>query len=483
MKSAVKRVQCNFRGYIHILVLIMSWGTNARAIESTEGKTIPVEAHVVWDEKKVVPTALGGASIQLTFKENLDAFSAVADEICALAPPVLRFPSGMHAMFYDWQTGKYSQEKLGKGRVLLINPIDSFFEIAEKCKADVSYIVNVYQDPPKKTRELAKYLALKGYAVRYWELGNEADASILEHKFPDANAYLAVARQHADEIKSVFPQAAFGVTAQSRVTRTYDWNRVLANQDYFKNIIIHRYHGPKLEDRRKLAQKGSQVPVSTAFGMLMKNSEVLEPYAALFPHKNIWITEWAPLYLLMDIQNSMGHALWMARVFLRFMRAPEIKMATYWNLNAVPFEMLADVSGRTVHRVPFYVYRLIITKLQTAVTMAPMQLSRYGRAVDLLDGQLFIDKDGRHTALIINATGKDQVLKLPTVFSESVTVEVIASKEVAATNGLSRAFSPVLRNQDQETVMPALHSFAARTITLPPYAIAVVAPTMARRDE
>jgi len=174
----------------------------------------------------------------------------------------------------------------------------------------------------------------------------------------------------------------------------------------------------------------------------------------------------------MDVQNSMAHAIWMARTFLRFFRTPELKMATYHNLNAPPFELIDRVDQTSIRRVPFYVYIMVVHLLEWAKYTAPVRFE--GGPEGVLDGQYFADDDGNRSVLLVNASGREQLARLPLSSGTALSAEILGSEDVAASNGYSRAFSPSLREQKHEAVTPHKYAVKRNILSLPPFAVAVL---------
>ena len=65
----------------------------------------PISVTLEISSNKKTPALLSLAciSLVLTFREYFPT-EEINDEVLALSPPVLRFPAGMHAMYYDWET-------------------------------------------------------------------------------------------------------------------------------------------------------------------------------------------------------------------------------------------------------------------------------------------------------------------------------------------------------------------------------------------
>jgi hypothetical protein len=421
-------------------------------------------------EKPVSP-ALGGSSIVLTYKDQWAGISA-ENEVAPLPPGVLRFPAGTHAMYFDWETGKYSGDKINAKRELSGYGIDKFFSLASRYNADVSYIVNIYRDSPEKTGRLAKRIKESGYKVRYWELGNENYAPRYAVKFPNAEAYLLVARAHADEILKVFPDAEFGVTADPRNRYLSLWNAALAGQGFFKNIIIHKYLGPEKAKREALTKSGKQPDPDGTYSSFLKDSDPSsEPnFICRFDGKRFWTTEYGLLYIGFDIQNSMAHAIWMARTFMKQARTGRVDMMSYWNLNARPFELIEPIDRGFIHRVPFYAYSLMLKSLSSKSVTAPAVFT--GEGAPYMTGQYF-----RNSAVVsvmtVNAGPKSRILNVPEAGS-TIRIEYISADSIEATNGYSQAFTPALRQQKTERVKPVTLVTDGTSVVIPGYSVALI---------
>lgn len=421
-------------------------------------------------EKPVSP-ALGGSSIVLTYKDQWAGISA-EDEIAPLPPRVLRFPAGTHAMYFDWETGNYSGVKITTKRELSGYGIDKFFSLAARYNADVSYIVNIYRDSPEKTGRLASRLKASGYKVRYWELGNENYSPLYSTRFPNAEAYLAVARAHADEILKVFPDAEFGVTADPRAGHLSMWNAVLARQTFFKNIIIHKYLGPEKAKREALLKKGIQPDPAAAYSNMLKDSDpASEPnFICRFDGKRFWTTEYGLLYIGFDLQNSMAHAIWMARTFMKQARTARVDMMSYWNLNARPFELIEPIDRGFIHRVPFHAYTLMLKALSGKTVTAPAVFK--GEGAPYMSGQYFRNSD-KVSIMTVNAGPKSRILNVPEAGS-TILIEYIGAESIEASNGYSQAFTPALRRQKTERVKPVTLVTDGASVIIPGYSVALI---------
>lgn len=446
---------------------------------STSAWPVTNDYGIVYCEKQGVNQYINkditGLSIVPSFEEDWVG-KREEPEIKPLMPAVLRFPAGMQAMFYDWETGNLigRDPDIKAGTKILPMKIEDFFLLARRNASRVSYVVNLFQDSAEKTARLARYVKDNGYKVDFWELGNEAHAKHMSERFPDVDTYLKIAREHAEAIKKVFPYAVFGLAANGLLKNK--WNDSLAQQTWCNNIIVHYYHGPTLTVRKAMQTLNWYEPMTLMSKRVFHNSRT-EPIDinSIFPGKSIWITEWNLIYIGTDVQNNMLHGLWMARMFLRFLRTPEVKMAVYWNMNEKPFGFIYPKSNGFLYGIPYYVFRMISTLINESEFTASSDLRWHGEKIEGLDAQFFLRSDNRDSLLMINTSGQVIAVNLP--FSCKVKrceVELLGGASLSDSNGYQLAVSEALRQQTVETVSPKKFIVKTDGMELPPYAVAVV---------
>src|SRR5215510_11558740 len=107
--------------------------------------------------------ALAGVGIQFVY-EDQKLSAGERSDVTQLKIPLLRIPAGTQAMAYDWETGSFHGAGVHEGkRKVATTQLADYFDVANQVSADVSYVVNVYQDTPEKTRRLAETVKSKGY--------------------------------------------------------------------------------------------------------------------------------------------------------------------------------------------------------------------------------------------------------------------------------------------------------------------------------
>lgn len=418
-----------------------------------------------------------GANILLVYKDQLFS-NEILSEIQKLKINLHRIPGGMHGMFFDWKTGEYSGRNgrydLAK-RPLSNVDLSYHLNLSMRVAKTINYLVNVNQDSPQKTKRLALYLKENNVNVKYWELGNEVKAKVLKNKFSDFDEYLEISKQHAEAIRSVFPDAEFGITAENRRLMFKQWNDEISNQNYFNNVIVHRYVGPGISriKRREMARAGRQQNPAKSYRRMIKHSDPDKlMYSNKFVKKNIWITEWGSLFTKMDIQNSMGHAIWLARTFVKYLRHPNVKIANYFNLNAKPHEVISEENGKVIHRVPYYALKIISDLIHNHGFSSKIHLE--GFSSHELIAQYFQSNDGsKQSLLFVNSTANDIPIEVSNIDKE-LSLRFIKANNYMDTNGHSMAMSNSIRNKTSEDIQIDGSTTIGKGILIPKYSILVL---------
>jgi len=370
---------------------------------------------------------ISGITISTTFfkdKINFDLDSLLIE----LSPSLLRFPSGSHAMRYDWEQGIYEFKGPTKGNKENQKlKIDSFINMADRYDSEIIYIVNVFQDSPRKTARLARFIQSKQFNVKYWELGNEASGLAFKDKFKSAADYLKTAKAHADSIWSIFPEAAIGLSARDQKKKFNKWNKILSKQKWCDNIIFHRYHGINKEKRKNLRKNEKTINNKTVYKKMLTNtSKPNIEYAEIFPGKNFWITEWNTTYVNMDIKNSMADIIWMGRTFIQYLRTPDIKLACFWNMNMKTFGLLHIEDDSLLIDPAFYAFEKISNIIKKSKKSISLSFSNTINMIDHIMGQQFITSSQSGFFMIINPLDRDYYLQFNQDYRIFNRIEIIS---------------------------------------------------------
>lgn len=297
----------------------------------------------------------------------------------------IRFPGGTTANYYRWQSGDFgcenskgidekSDERIKKFSQALSRgkrtySTENFVTFLEQSRTDFSLVVNVMCSSPISTRQWMEELRGKGINVRFVELGNELYYEEYAWRFPSVDEYMAAAREHALEVKRVFPDAKIGVVASSSAFKAKEFpdlkamakhkhysrgllfDRLAAAAPYADALAMHAYSSVGATWKEKLIdsidnEKAYRNAISHFDERFLPSVRYL---AGLDPSKEIWLSEWGVAFYgwLRKHQKSFDsthyNALYVANALVNMFLMPEISGANYHNLPT-----LWDVAGDDV---------------------------------------------------------------------------------------------------------------------------------------
>jgi hypothetical protein len=274
-----------------------------------------------------------------------------------LHPQWLRFPGGTVANFYDWERQRFDEEALTSSASEKLNvrnerslaqleargdatvSFDDFMAFAGATGARAVVVVNLYSGTPQQSAAWVKYARDKGYQVAYWELGNELYLPHYRNRFPNPEAYLKVARQHAAAMRAADRSARLAVPAHPGAFHKLDasgygarWNQALARETFYDDYTLHPYLD--VREVEGADQASGRFP-ELATRLFSLSDQLLdgglEHYRGLFGDRRMWLTEWN----LMDhaerrIAGTALHALFVGDYLLRAMGSGEaVALAAY----------------------------------------------------------------------------------------------------------------------------------------------------------
>lgn len=207
--------------------------------------------------------------------------------IRAFKPSSLRFPHGVWANFYDWEsdgrrkTDNYETPYDGPvtNHPTLKYGFDGLHQLHRELKFDTVFTYNLNYDSPEKGARRLKDRKAKGFDVRWVELGNEPFWKTQRSETTKTlGDYIAVSKAHAAALKIVDPDVKVSVPVHWREAVSNPWNQPLLKEDYFDAITVHKHMGG-----------GPETTLYT--GQVL--SEMADTFRDLFPNHPIWLTEWS----------------------------------------------------------------------------------------------------------------------------------------------------------------------------------------------
>lgn len=334
----------------------------------------------------------------------------------SLNPSSLRFPGGTVGNFYHWDiSGFYEDEmnttlstqlnkrnrgnfnKLRKKRNGIIS-FDDFMKLCNDLSIKPIIMVNVWTGSPEKSAAWVRYAKEMGYNIRHWELGNEHYLHHYLNRFPTVQDYMETAKEHALAMRAVDPQIKLSVCASPiafhkegflLATPQRKWDEGLAentsgSSNWYDAFSVHVYAYKAVKDIEIEKMK------AYLFGWIHFGiDEAMEYYEALFPNKEMWVTEWNIANPANRVANTQLHAMYVGDFFMKMLSIPKITHAnfhviagygkgfpvfskvtpisqrTFWKYGGEPDSDYGDTIRRTV----FYAFQLIGEVIGKAETL------------------------------------------------------------------------------------------------------------------
>lgn len=258
-----------------------------------------------------------------------------------MRPAALRWPHGVWANFYDWESDgrritdsyKTPYDSAVKDHPDLKYGFGGLHALHESMKFDVVFTWNInYDSPEKGVRRFHDHLK-KGFNVRWIELGNETFWKTQRSEaVSDIDKYIAVTRAHAAALKKIDPAVKISVNATWREAETSEWNVKLAKERHYDAVTLHKYisHPATTEGARGTLNARREM-ITTA-----------ETMQRIF-HRPIWLTEWS-----VDGGDNALSVLAMTDTWLGLLARPDLfEMAAYFQINAEQPLVLFDQKTRT----------------------------------------------------------------------------------------------------------------------------------------
>lgn len=359
---------------------------------------------------------------------NIQGFETQAqkDFIKLVNPVTIRFPHGVWANFYKWQTDGYQddaydnrdhQQALNTFVCCVKGEIDGIASLNTDRKAinngkgyDMMWTYSInFDDGASSVARANKDIGL-GLEVKAIELGNEHFWLGQRSLRTDTPAkYLAAATEVSNALKTAFPEIKLSLPLSWRKTHEGYNNSIIGNGNFFDAISLHKYMGsdPDVPGESNNAYSS----LLTAKLELAEDANWVRSFA---PGKPIWLTEWgvsagsdvhgaaclgmADVYMFMaENQDVYERANWFifnrvlnAMVVLDSNREPVYPLQKRGYLST--FEIIQDV------------YR-DATMLKGTVT-ASSQLSVSRGSVNVVNARATTNEFGETKVIAVNLTDK-----------------------------------------------------------------------------
>nr|UZM28271.1 hypothetical protein [uncultured bacterium] len=326
-----------------------------------------------------------------------------------LKPSSLRFPHGVWANFYDWESDgrrmtddyKTPYDSAVKGHPDLKYGFDGFYKLHQELDFDVLLTFNVNYDSPEKAARRLRDRRDKGFDVKWVELGNEIFwKTQRSNAVIDVEKYIEVSKAHATALREVDPGLKISVPAHWRNSRTDAWNMALkSQQDYFDAITVHKHIGAKPN------AEGARQVLHARVDML----KMAEDLQSVFPGKPIWLSEWS-----VSCGESPISVIAMADAWLGLFEHPELfAIADYFQINASHALIHYDKSTRTHTRTSYgAAYEIIRSVFENSeIYESKLITAKLDDEIEAVAAEAVV-KDGRMIVFAINKTTNSVPLKI-----------------------------------------------------------------------
>lgn len=328
----------------------------------------------------------------------------VAQELIrSLKPSSLRFPHGVWANFYDWESDgrritddyKTPYDSAVKDHPDLKYGFDGLHALHQDLEFDVLLTFNVNYDSPEKSARRLTDRRDKGFDVKWVELGNEIfwktqrSSAVI-----DVENYIDVSKAHAAALRRVDPAVKLSVPVHWRKPTTDAWNMAMKQHDHFDAVTVHKHMGNS-EDRDGAAR---------TLGARREMLEMARTIRTVFPGKPFWISEWS-----VACGDNAISILGMADTYLGFLDHPELfELADYFQINAshalIHYDKLTGVHTRTSYGAAYQIIRDVFEDSEVLIgNVVSTQIGAEEHRMDAVSAKAVV-RDGKLIVIAINKT-------------------------------------------------------------------------------
>lgn len=418
---------------------------------------------------------------------NIEGFNTGAqkDFIRKFDPITIRFPHGVWANFYKWQTDGYQQDSYDngshqtvlntyvssiKGHVGGIQQLNTERKAAHNGKGfDMMWTYTINFDDGASSVARAKNDIARGLEVKDIELGNEHFwKNQRSNRTKEPEDYLREAKAVSAALKDEFPDIRVSIPLGWRRNQA-GYNAIIAgNKDHYDAITIHKYIGAD-PDKPGESDKAYSTLLSARLTLADDVNWVRNNYG---PGKPVWLTEWG-VSGGSDVHG--GACLGMFDTYLYMSENQHIyDRANWFSFNRVLNAMVVVGSNREPvyplkKRGYLWTYEILHDVLKDA-TMFDAQMNTFQITTD--KGTMnavsarAVTKNGETTVVAVNLTDKPATFVLKfngTTYSNSFKHEALVFDNLGEVNPV-----PVDQN------MLDLIKNGSGTITLPPLSISKI---------
>lgn len=348
-------------------------------------------------------------------------------------PITIRFPHGVWANFYNWETDGYTDygdtydheahdvtlANYEKYNIRAGFPGLTALNNEKKLQNggagyDMIWTYNLNYDTNLKSTLRLQNSDAKGFDVKDIEIGNEHFWTNQRGTLTSTpQKYVTLAKSLSDTLKKVKPDVRVSIPLSWRTTHG-GYNSILVdNKNYFDAITVHKYAGADPD----VPAEGDNAYSTILTARLTMEKDV--NYARSFaPGKPVWLTEWG---VSAGDHCQAAAALGMADCYLYlFENQDKYERANWFSVNGV-LNSFITISNTRVIKYPLEktgygtVYEIIRSVFENSTmlkgTMTTTQLTTSVGSTNAVNARA-VTKDGKTMVFAVNLTNKPVVFNL-----------------------------------------------------------------------
>lgn len=414
---------------------------------------------------------------------NIFHFTSTTDKdfIRKFDPITIRFPHGVWANFYNWETDGYDTY----GDTWDHGSHDDVLEIYKKnnIKAgfpgltalhnekkqsngvgyDMIWTYNLNYDDNAKNVARLKDSDAKGFDVRDIEIGNEHFWKTQRStRTSTPEKFVALAKSLTDTMKQVKPEVRLSIPLSWRATHA-DYNTILADdKNYFDAVTIHKYTGadPDVPGESDKAYS----TILTGRLTMAKDVNFARSFA---PGKPVWLTEWG---VSGGDRFHWAAGLGMADCYLYLFENQDIyERANWFSVNGV-LNSFITISDNRVIKYPLEktgygsVYEILRSVFENSKLLGgSMTTSKLNTSLGTTNAvnARAVKKDGKIIIFTVNLTDKPVKFNAKldgAIYEKRIIHEAMAHDDLAAEPVLGIDINPLAAVMDGqgEIILPPL---------------------------
>ena len=219
-------------------------------------------------------------------------------QIGRIGVPLLRFPGGTVANWYDFETDMWKLTPSTATSVTMLKRLregiaeqrkfqfDQYLFLAQREGFPSTVVLNVLHDSPQQCADNVMMLKRHKLTFPWVELGNENyDKTQQSREITDVVSYIAKCRAITAAVKKVSPDTAVAVNIDEATAQ--EWARPLAREHFYDAVVMHPYCQADVN-----SGCFSEIGIAAALSSYCFVNRQIDNYGRVFGRRPLLLTEW-----------------------------------------------------------------------------------------------------------------------------------------------------------------------------------------------